>query len=109
MIVVFLYGGMIWGVLPLDTTTGRFSMDLSISFEGHLWGAAAGLLIAYVYRKIGYQRKKYQWEIEEEMGIEPPDFEGDLRRQEIAKALAEQARLDNQVRVNYTIRKKGEE
>ncbi|MFT7612229.1 MAG: membrane associated rhomboid family serine protease [Parvicellaceae bacterium] len=106
MIVVFLYGGMIWGVLPLDTTTGRFSMDLSISFEGHLWGAAVGLLIAYVYRKIGYERKKYQWEIDEELGIEPPDFEGELRRQEIAKALAEQAAVENQVHVTYTIKKK---
>jgi hypothetical protein len=36
--------------------------------------------LAFVYRKQGPQRPKYQYEIEKELGIEPPDFEGDLQR-----------------------------
>lgn len=73
LFVVFLYGSMIWGVLPIDP---------SISFEGHFWGGFAGLLLALWYRKTGPQREKYQWEIEEELGIEPPDLEGEYRRQQ---------------------------
>ncbi len=57
LIVVFLYGGMVWGIFPLVE---------KISWEGHLFGALAGILMAVVYRKEGPQRKLYQWEIEPE-------------------------------------------
>jgi len=53
LLVVFLYGGMIWGVFPLFR---------EISWEAHLFGALAGLLVAIVYRKEGPQRKVYEWE-----------------------------------------------
>ncbi|MBL4746917.1 MAG: rhomboid family intramembrane serine protease [Flavobacteriaceae bacterium] len=36
--ILFIYGGLIWGVFP-----GR----ISVSWEGHLFGAIAGGLIAY--------------------------------------------------------------
>lgn len=42
LIVVFLYGSMIWGMLPQDT---------NISWEGHLFGALSGLSLAWYYRK----------------------------------------------------------
>jgi hypothetical protein len=45
--------------------------------------------LAFIYRKQGPQRPKYQYEIEKELGIEPPDFEGDLRRAIEAERLAE--------------------
>ena len=57
LVVVFLYGGMVWGIFPLFT---------GISWEGHLFGSLAGLLMAFVYRKEGPQRKIYKWEDEEE-------------------------------------------
>lgn len=76
LFVVFLYGSIIWGVLPLDP---------KVSFEGHFWGGFAGLLLALWYRKTGPQREKYQWEIEEELGIEPPDLEGEYLRQQEEK------------------------
>ncbi len=56
-VVVFLYGGLWWGVLPVDP---------GISWEGHLWGALAGFSLAIYYRKKGPQRPKYQWELEDE-------------------------------------------
>lgn len=56
LLVTFLYGGMVWGLLPLDTP---------VSWEGHLWGAVAGVVMAYYYREKGPKRKLYQWEVEE--------------------------------------------
>ncbi|HEY9124421.1 MAG TPA: rhomboid family intramembrane serine protease [Bacteroidales bacterium] len=56
LIVVFLYGSMIWGIFP-------FVPD--ISWEAHLSGGIAGLILAIVYRKDGPQPKKYEWEDEE--------------------------------------------
>jgi len=58
---------MVWGVLPYKPT---------ISWEGHLMGMLVGIFLAYRFRKIGPVRPKYQYEIEKEMGIEPPDLEG---------------------------------
>ncbi len=60
MLVTFLYGSMVWGILPVDQ---------SISWESHFFGSVAGLFAAFYYRKEGPQRIKAQWEIEEELGI----------------------------------------
>ncbi len=56
-IVVFLYGGMFWGIFPI--------ME-GISWETHLMGAIAGFGLSVYYRKHGPQRKRYKWEDEEE-------------------------------------------
>ena len=53
MLVVFLYGGMVWGLFPLFK---------GVSWEAHLFGSIAGILLAMVYRKEGPQRKLYEWE-----------------------------------------------
>ena len=52
-IIVFLYGSMIWGILPLQP---------EISWEGHLLGGLAGGILAYYYRGEGPKRPKYSWE-----------------------------------------------
>lgn len=57
LIIVFLYGGMVWGVFPIWPT---------ISWEGHLFGGIAGLACAIAYRHQGPQRKVYSWELEED-------------------------------------------
>jgi len=57
MLVVFLYGGMVWGIFPLKQR---------ISWESHLLGSVAGLIIAIHYRKIGPKRKQFDWELEDE-------------------------------------------
>ena len=56
MFVVFLYGGMIWGVFPIKN---------HISWEGHLAGGIAGFILAFWFRKDGPQAKVYQYEIDE--------------------------------------------
>ncbi len=53
LFVVFLYGSLIWGVLPLQ---------IGISWESHLMGAAAGLLCSFYFRKIGLQKEVFVWE-----------------------------------------------
>ena len=57
LIVVFLYGSLIWGIFPIKT---------HISWEGHLSGGIAGVLLAWWFREQGPPTQKYQYEIEEE-------------------------------------------
>ena len=77
LIIIFLYGSMIWGIIPTKEP---------ISWEGHLAGFVAGILVAVFYRNEGPPHKKYQWEIDEE-----------LEKQEIE---------ENKIEINYTITKK---
>jgi hypothetical protein len=62
-LVVFLYGSITWGIFPFDRT---------MSWEGHLFGAISGVLVAYNYRKEGPQKQEYHWP-EEEVDLEHLD------------------------------------
>ena len=55
LIVIFLYGSMIWYILPIKD---------DISWEGHLSGFLVGLFLAFAYRKYGPQPFQYDWEDE---------------------------------------------
>lgn len=57
IIVVFLYGSMFWGILPIKP---------EISWESHLWGSASGLMLAFYYRHQGPVRPTASWENEPE-------------------------------------------
>ena len=84
LLIVFLYGSMVWGLFPTN---------LRISWEGHLMGLSAGFFLAFYYRSKGPQRPKFQYEIEKELGIDPPDLEGmynaKIREEEILLAQKE--------------------
>lgn len=67
LFVVFVYGSLIWGIFP---------MEAHVSWQGHLAGLIVGVILAFVYREFGPQAPKYQYEIEKELGIDPPDLEG---------------------------------
>jgi membrane associated rhomboid family serine protease len=59
LLIALFYGGMVWGVLPVEE---------GISWESHLFGAIAGIATAFYFRKIGQEpRKRYQWEDEPEL------------------------------------------
>lgn len=92
LFVVFVYGSLIWGIFP---------MKPQVSWEGHLSGLIVGVILAVIYRKKGVQRPKYLYEIEKEMGIEPPDFEAELNEKiRLAKEReAEKERMEK----GYTI------
>lgn len=59
LIVVFLYGSMVWGIFPLESR---------ISWESHLLGSLAGFITAFYFRKEGPQSKKFEWNEEEDNG-----------------------------------------
>ena len=54
LIVIFLYGGLIWGVLPVEK---------GVSWESHLFGAIVGLISSFIFRKVD-PPKRYDWEDE---------------------------------------------
>jgi membrane associated rhomboid family serine protease len=56
LMVIFLYGSMVWYVLPIKE---------EISWEGHLSGFIVGILFALYYRKTGPQKILYNWEKED--------------------------------------------
>ena len=68
VVVVFLYGGLIWGIFPIDP---------EISWEGHLWGAVSGVVLAIYYRKYTIRRDKFEWEEEEETSNESSQSAGE--------------------------------
>jgi membrane associated rhomboid family serine protease len=71
LVVVFLYGSLIWGIFP------EFFPEKNISWESHLFGLIAGLSLAFYYRKEGPQRKMYDWELEDEEDDDQEDDEND--------------------------------
>lgn len=72
MLVVFLYGSMVWGVFP------DFFPTKNISWESHLMGLLAGLILAFYYRKSGPQRPRYEWDDEDIDESEYPADEPEL-------------------------------
>lgn len=85
--VALLYGSMIWGIFPQET---------KVSWEGHFGGFLTGVFLAIRYRKLGPVRPKYQFEIEKELGIEPPDFEGMWNEQQAAALAQQLLEIDHQ-------------
>lgn len=81
LLVVFLYGGIVWGIFPLFT---------GVSWEAHLFGSIAGLLCAIFFRKQGPQRKMYEWEEEED----EPETNLPLGNGSIQET-------DNNIKINY--------
>ena len=61
LLVTFLYGGMVWGILPGQP---------GISWESHFFGGITGLICAFIFRK---KDKHYRYEWEAEESDIPPD------------------------------------
>lgn len=104
LFVVFVYGSMIWGLFPIEER---------ISWEGHLAGFLSGIFIAFWYRRKGTQRPKYQYEIEKELGIEPPDLEGiykeNLRREKEMEELRQRIEKGHVIIYHYVPEKATED
>ena len=59
LIVVFLYGSLVWGLYP------KYAIENNISWEGHLSGFVMGIVLAFFYKKEGPQREEHMWEDED--------------------------------------------
>ena len=64
MLVIFLYGSMVWGFFP------DFFPKKNISWESHLMGAIAGAVLSIYYRKTGPRAKVYDWGEDEEEEVD---------------------------------------
>jgi membrane associated rhomboid family serine protease len=57
LLVVFLYGSMVWGIFP--------DVYKEVSWESHMTGFIIGIILAIAYRKQGPQAPVYEWLDEE--------------------------------------------
>jgi len=72
LITVFLYGSMVWYIFP---------MEERISWEGHLSGFITGLVMAFVFRKVGpkpeifefHRNEEFESYFDEEGNFNPPE------------------------------------
>ena len=64
LLVVFLYGSLVWGVFPIFP---------NISWEYHLFGGISGFVAAIIYRNKGPEKIVWSWEEEEESNEEVSD------------------------------------
>lgn len=62
LLIVFLYGGMFWGIFDLPHNSAN-----NISWESHRIGFVLGIAFALIFKSRGPQKKQYEWEKEEEM------------------------------------------
>lgn len=60
LLIVFLYGSMVWGLFP--------GVYKNVSWESHMLGSFSGIILAIWYRNEGPQRPVYEWMEEEEIG-----------------------------------------
>jgi membrane associated rhomboid family serine protease len=66
LLVSFLYGSMVWGVLPIQP---------GVSWESHLAGGLIGLVMAIALRRLDVPpRKRYSWEDEDQDAKDPSDW-----------------------------------
>lgn len=63
LLVVFLYGSMIWYVFPLDE---------KISWEGHLSGFIIGTLFSFIFKSKSIKKERYDWELGDYKAQEDP-------------------------------------
>jgi hypothetical protein len=72
-------------------------------------GLIVGVVLAIIYRKQGPQRPKYIYEIEKELGIDPPDLEGQywekVRAAEEAERIKKENLEDRGTKIIYHVKK----
>ena len=105
LVVVFLYGGLLWYVFPIDP---------GISWEGHLSGFFVGFLFSFLFKGVSLANKKYDWqkddfEPENDPFIRQFDEHGNFvgpPKDEVPEATDSQTATEMpRVRVTYTIKK----
>lgn len=108
--VVFLYGGMLWYVFPVNP---------EISWEGHLSGFFVGFVFAFLFKGNPIEHKKYEWERDDYIPENDPflqqfdddgNFIGPPKEQEnVSQQASENELLSDErkktVRIVYSLKK----
>ena len=71
-------------------------------------GFIVGIILGVIYRKQGPQRPKYIYEIEKELGIEPPDLEGQYW-QKVREEEEKRAEEDGALKIIYQTKNQDKE
>lgn len=78
LLVVFLYGQMVWGIFP--------GIYKNVSWESHMLGFFSGIILAIWFRKEGPQKPVYEW-IDEEDEEKGEGGERDILQKDPSSAL----------------------
>lgn len=102
LIIIFLYGSMIWYVLPIKE---------GMSWEGHLSGLITGFLLSIFYRKIGIVKEKHIFSktafdemFDEQGNYVPPIIEEEENQQE-DQEIESKDTASKVLKINYIITK----
>jgi membrane associated rhomboid family serine protease len=89
LLIVFLYGSMVWGLFP--------GVYKNVSWESHMLGFFSGVVLAVWYRNQGPQRPVYEWmdentaEDEERMGEEETGGTGEGEKKRLRDNLKDKS------------------
>lgn len=105
LIVVFLYGGLLWYVAPIDP---------KISWEGHLSGLIAGFGLALFFKEKIASQPKYEWEKpsfneEEDEFMQHFDKDGNFIERLMEDDNEITASKEDEVKFHYTYKPKSKE
>ena len=102
LVVVFLYGGMLWYVFPIDS---------KISWEGHLSGFFVGFFLSFFFKENHIENKKYDWQRPDFNPENDPflrQFDENGNFIELPKELPEEEivpKLPRKIRIVYKLKK----
>ncbi len=105
LVVVFLYGGMLWYVFPVNP---------DISWEGHLSGFFVGILFAFLFKENLIENKKYEWEKEDYNPDNDPflrQFDEKGNFIELPKELPKEEKIEQKpfgIKIIYSLKKNPE-
>ncbi|GGD29639.1 rhomboid family intramembrane serine protease [Hyunsoonleella pacifica] len=99
LLVVFLYGSMIWHTLPIEE---------GISWEGHLSGLITGLVFAVLFKNKIAKPKKYKWEQDDFNEEEDPFLKHFDENGNFIESKETEELQDDNVMIHYTFKKKEE-
>ena len=95
LIIILLYGGFIWGFFP------EFYPTRHISWQSHLAGAIAGVVVAFYFKDKGPQRKEWDWgededeNGEEEGGSNESENKNGMENKQVEDTIDKQQQIDN--------------
>lgn len=102
LLVVFLYGSMIWYVFPIKE---------NMSWEGHLSGLIVGIIFALYFRRSIAKPRRFAWEEEDYNEDNDPflkHFDENGNFIENIEEVEEEETTQSQININYQFKRKDE-